>query len=138
MNHTLSAEQRRAAIESRIPWANAQWAAHECMRCGDGWLGIVEKVVDLALARGWKIKQIKEKLGHLVVHHDAPQKEWDSIHQLEDEADSVCELCGSTDGVTRAWWRPNYIRTLCQRCKPGQPTTYPPLAVSGLGVDDDE
>ena len=99
----------------------------KCLAVPDGWLPHVDKMFrDLALVRGWDPKYVttlKNKLGSLRVYYGAiPHTAGsDALHSVVgiiveayvQEAQHICEKCGSQDGVSTSADRRGWIRTVC-------------------------
>lgn len=91
---------------------------------GNGWNGLLYKLCEDIQAElnrhpepKFKFTTVKQKLGALVVYHTGSSN--DTIYHLIDsameESITVCEQCGSTDGVKKA---PQcYITYLCNHCR---------------------
>ncbi len=83
--------------------------------CGDGWLPMIEELIQKLIAAGWDkdCTQIKEKFGGLRFYIGAGTSE---IHNLcaeyEDRSFKVCEACGAPGKVVGTDW----IATLCDGC----------------------
>lgn len=83
--------------------------------CGDGWFGLVERLLLEAKARGFtapefEVAQVKEKLGGLRFHFDGGDAAFRArVSAAEDVSFAVCEVCGQP-GVLRGG---GYLRTLC-------------------------
>lgn len=88
---------------------------------GDGWVPIIEKLIQELIAIGWDkvLHQVKEKFGGLRFYCGHTTDEMDAlINDAEAEADKTCEYCGQPGMMnctkangTRAW-----IKTLCTAC----------------------
>lgn len=92
--------------------------------CGDGWLPIIEHLVDDLLALGWngEVHQVKEKFGGLRFYIGGTStKIRDRVHQAEEESFQICEDCGTTEGVTRDLLDKSkeygWIKTMCDPCR---------------------
>ncbi len=94
--------------------------------CGDGWLPLIEELIQKLIAAGWdkQCDQIKEKFGGLRFYIGAGTSE---VHNLcaeyEDTSFKVCEACGKPGEPKdngRGW-----ISTTCSDCdKAGKKKTY--------------
>jgi hypothetical protein len=81
---------------------------------GDGWFGIIKKLIEESIAAGWdkQICQSKEKFGGLRFYVNSTSEEVDEIIlkycKLSYE---TCEECGEPGKVRQGGW----IRTLCDQ-----------------------
>jgi hypothetical protein len=88
----------RATLGAKLEphWSNNP--VHKGIDCGNGWLEIINKLVDdlVRVSPGFKIVQIKQKFGGLRFYaDDVNEAGRDLIWRAEAEADKTCELCGS-------------------------------------------
>lgn len=89
--------------------------------CGDGWFDLIYKLSKDITAVSKKViaDQVKEKFGGLRFywHGQVTKKQGEKIDKLveaaEEESYTICEQCGSREGVTqtRGW-----IVSLCRKC----------------------
>lgn len=89
---------------------------------GSGWREIVERLVGDLFALGWDgtVHQVKEKWGGLRFYvGDATEEMHNRITQAEKQSHTVCEKCGTSDGVTVGAVR-GWILTLCDVCREGR------------------
>jgi hypothetical protein len=90
----------------------------ECgAECGDGWSGIVDRLLTDLRELGWKgrVAQVKEKLGTLRFYVTGVQ--WDEryhrISAAEEESARTCEYCGAPGKLRHGGW----LKTLCDHCQ---------------------
>jgi len=94
--------------------------------CGDGWYNIIDCLAFLIQRENERLKeedrnvtiqatQVKEKLGTLRFYTNySTGYTSGAIHMAEAISGCICEVCGSTDGVSQT---EGWIHTLCKRCK---------------------
>lgn len=86
----------------------------EYFSVGDGWLPLVQKIIEEAINKKWnkEICQVKEKFGGLRFYiNDAPREVFDIISKYEDMSYKTCEVCGQP-GIQRPG---GWIETLCDK-----------------------
>ena len=91
--------------------------------CGDGWFDILSRLcedvqnrVDQSGCEQFEAVQVKEKFGELRVYSDGGDSVTDAlVSKAENDSRSVCERCGSVDGVTTRG--PGWVVTWCDRCR---------------------
>lgn len=89
--------------------------------CGDGWFwlidqlcGSIQSYIDCNNKEQVEVTQVKEKFGTLSFYIDgADDWVYGMIAFAESMSASICEVCGSTDGVTQT---DGWIKTLCKKC----------------------
>jgi hypothetical protein len=100
------------------PQKTGMSAAHGGIAIGDGWGGLLCKLCeDLAKVAGseFKFVQIKEKFGQLRIYANGGNAETNQlIDKAEEDSASICESCGSTEGVTMEG---RWIKALCKNCR---------------------
>ena len=88
---------------------------------GDGWVPLVEKMLDELAAAGWTethIGQIKEKFATLRVYLDGLTEEQENIvEKYEAASGGICERCGKPGELRPRGW----MVTLCDDCNGGSP-----------------
>jgi len=83
--------------------------------CGEGWRGLVDRLVQKAFDENFCILQVKEKFGLLRIYVTLYTEELSAfIQDLENESSKICEECGSTDGVTTMG---DWLKTYCKKCR---------------------
>jgi len=83
---------------------------------GDGWSGILDRLLTSIKEAGWdgKVVQVKEKFGGLRFYCEGPPSlAVDTAIQLaEEESYSTCENCGAPSEARTGGW----VQTLCDAC----------------------
>jgi len=78
--------------------------------CGDGWLKLIDPLIEECNKRGVHIAQIKEKFGTLRFYiHGGDEELYNLIDKAEMESAHICEVCGDPGEFTSYGW----IKTLC-------------------------
>ena len=94
--------------------ADFDWISYPWTECvGPGWTGIVQPLVDYAIAHNLRIFQIKEKFGTLRFYGSLD----DTLDKMIEEAEKLsaitCEACGAPGRVRHTgWWL-----CLCDVCE---------------------
>lgn len=97
-------------IVSAISEAQAERYSFEC---DDGWLKLIQRMMEELLNSGWdgKFQQCKEKFGMLRFYSESANDE--IVQKYCKESQCICEICGKP-GILRQ--NSNYwIKTLCDK-----------------------
>jgi hypothetical protein len=87
----------------------------ESFGVGQGWYGIIKKLIEEAIANGWnkELSQSKEKFGTLRFYiNAAPREVHDVVSKYERISGETCETCGIKGKQRPGGW----IETLCDDC----------------------
>ena len=90
--------------------------------CGDGWFWLIDRLcesiqsyIDCNHKEQVEVVQVKEKYGTLSLNiSGSGDYVYGMIELAESMSASICEACGSTDGVTQT---EGWIKTRCKECK---------------------
>lgn len=101
-----------------------------------GWHDLIKRAF-AALPEGAAIIQVKQKFGGLRIYAAAPEQVdmtafYACVEGLMDEAERLCEVCGSSDGVQRGHGGDDgagMIRNLCVSCRDAVPDRLDGLRV---------
>ena len=86
--------------------------------CGEGWLRLIDPLIDICKRKGLKIIQVKEKYGGLRFYVDPYDSEVeDMIDIAEGDSLFICEICGAK-GMLRT--DRHWVKTLCDGCAKGE------------------
>jgi len=108
----IFAQRNKPMTETAMCWG---------FECGDGWYWLIDNLCSLLQ---WDIDhnkhpqieatQVKEKYGTLRFYTNGSDDKQDGMIDLaESLSSSICEKCGSVDGVTQT---EGWIVTLCKKC----------------------
>ncbi len=81
---------------------------------GNGWLGILQRLIETLITLGWKKEflTVKEKFGGMSLFlSNIPKNGFHFIIEAEKETHSVCEVCGEPGEKRKIR---NWIYTLCE------------------------
>lgn len=82
--------------------------------CDDGWFQLVWEVSEKLAALNVVAKQVKQKLGLLVIYIDRYDAETREIlAEAKERSSKTCEKCGK-DGILRE--ELSWLKTLCDTC----------------------
>jgi len=86
---------------------------------GDGWLLLVDKLLEDLVALGWDrdLKQVKEKFGTLRVYvGQATPEMYARIRTAEMASATICEMCGAP-GTIQENPRKTWLQCCCANCQ---------------------
>lgn len=90
---------------------------------GPGWRGLLERLHEQirAVFPGYRLLDLKEKLGGLRVYVEGPPGSGDRLRSLialaEVEAERTCEFCGASGRIrTRDDWPGGWRKSVCDSC----------------------
>lgn len=109
------------ADQWKFAYKHFEAGAKKEVSCGDGWLGLVEKLISkLSKTRfDWKISKITRVDGKLKVFAgvfqqpmecDVESEFFNVIYKFEEKSASICESCGKPGTLTEG-------KTSCDSCK---------------------
>ena len=105
------------AILNRIPKGWGRW-----IECGRGWYPLLIETDQklAALDPDYEVHQVKEKFGGLRYYHQFVTegadytKGWEIESEAENKSFTICEVCGTTEGVTVEG---SWVTSRCASCR---------------------
>ena len=99
-------------LDNEFPGIGLSWIS-----CGTGWYPILKKLVQrvLEIDSNIQVLQVKEKFGDIRFYVTPTS---DAVNQVIGDfsllSSTVCESCGTQDGVTKEG---GWIKTFCPQCR---------------------